>query len=59
MSAPTTAPRVIYQRPRLLTDRPSHYCPGCGHGIVHRLIAVTLVAIIDVADLCRMKDRRG
>ncbi len=28
-----------YHRPASLTDRPTHYCPGCGHGIVHRLIA--------------------
>jgi 2-oxoglutarate ferredoxin oxidoreductase subunit beta len=42
VSAPTVAPRVIYERPALLTDRPTHYCPGCGHGIVHRLIAEVL-----------------
>ena len=42
MSAPAAAPRIIYQRPALLTDRPTHYCPGCGHGIVHRLIAELL-----------------
>jgi 2-oxoglutarate ferredoxin oxidoreductase subunit beta len=34
--------RLIYRRPALLTDRSSHYCPGCGHGIVHRLIAELL-----------------
>jgi len=28
-----------YHRPRTLTDAPTHYCPGCGHGIVHRLLA--------------------
>ena len=42
MSVSTAASRVIYERPRLLTDRPSHYCPGCGHGIVHRLVAELL-----------------
>ena len=31
--------RVIYQRPETLVDRSSHYCPGCGHGIIHRLVA--------------------
>jgi len=35
-------PRVIYQRPALLTDRSTHYCPGCGHGIIHRLLAEVL-----------------
>ncbi len=28
-----------YHRPATLNDVVSHYCPGCGHGIVHRLIA--------------------
>jgi 2-oxoglutarate/2-oxoacid ferredoxin oxidoreductase subunit beta len=31
--------RLIYGRPTLLTDRSTHFCPGCGHGIVHRLVA--------------------
>jgi 2-oxoglutarate ferredoxin oxidoreductase subunit beta len=34
--------RLVYGRPSLLTDRPSHYCPGCGHGIIHRLVAELL-----------------
>src|SRR5512136_647936 len=25
-------------RPQSLHDAPTHYCPGCGHGIVHRLV---------------------
>ena len=29
----------IYSRPRLLDDRHTHYCPGCSHGVVHRIIA--------------------
>ncbi|MEI6831195.1 MAG: thiamine pyrophosphate-dependent enzyme [Candidatus Omnitrophota bacterium] len=29
----------IFKRPEALYDLPTHYCPGCGHGIVHRLIA--------------------
>lgn len=28
-----------FARPRSLTSVPTHYCPGCGHGIVHRLVA--------------------
>ena len=28
-----------YRRPETLVDVPTHYCAGCGHGIVHRLIA--------------------
>ena len=34
--------RVIYQRPEVLVDRSSHYCPGCGHGIIHRVLAEVL-----------------
>ncbi len=31
--------KKIFSRPKSLTEKPTHYCPGCGHGIVHRLIA--------------------
>jgi 2-oxoglutarate ferredoxin oxidoreductase subunit beta len=34
--------RPVYRRPELLIDRATHYCPGCGHGIVHRLVAELL-----------------
>ncbi len=34
--------KVVFARPSLLTDAPFHYCPGCTHGIVHRLIAEVL-----------------
>ena len=30
---------LVYQKTRLLTDDVMHYCPGCGHGTTHRLIA--------------------
>ena len=30
---------VIFDRTPVLTDVPFHYCPGCGHGIVHRMVA--------------------
>lgn len=29
----------VFTRPHSLTDVPLHYCPGCPHGIVHRLVA--------------------
>src|SRR5512144_2875598 len=39
----TTDPRrIIYRRPQALADKSTHYCPGCGHGIVHRLVAELL-----------------
>jgi len=34
--------RTVYRPPLLLADHPTHYCPGCGHGIVHRLVAELL-----------------
>lgn len=30
---------VVFSRPHALTDAAFHYCPGCTHGIVHRLVA--------------------
>lgn len=33
---------VVYQRPRSLTPVVTHYCPGCTHGIIHRLVAEVL-----------------
>ena len=30
---------VVFERPHALVDVPMHYCPGCGHGIIHRLVA--------------------
>ena len=31
-----------FKRPQALTDATFHYCPGCTHGIVHRLVAETI-----------------
>ena len=43
MQTTATDPRrIIYRRPAALSDRSTHYCPGCGHGIVTRLIAELL-----------------
>ena len=30
---------VVFQKPHALTDKELHYCPGCTHGIIHRLVA--------------------
>lgn len=32
----------IFGRPDALLDVPTHYCPGCHHGIIHRLVAEVL-----------------
>ena len=29
---------VVFKKPETLTDTPFHYCPGCGHSVVHRLL---------------------
>ncbi|MDE7459310.1 MAG: 2-oxoglutarate oxidoreductase, partial [Muribaculaceae bacterium] len=33
---------LIYSRPKLLNERNTHYCPGCSHGVVHRILAEIL-----------------
>ncbi|MBR0508697.1 MAG: 2-oxoglutarate oxidoreductase [Clostridia bacterium] len=30
---------IVFQKPKSLTDAELHYCPGCTHGIIHRLVA--------------------
>jgi len=42
--------KIVFQRPQSLADVPTHYCPGCIHGIVHRLIA-------EVMDGLKIADR--
>mgnify|MGYP006283302615 FL=1 len=31
--------KTVFQRTSVLKDCPTHYCPGCGHGIAHRILA--------------------
>ncbi len=33
---------IVFEKPSFLTDTPLHYCPGCTHGIAHRLVAEAL-----------------
>ncbi|MBQ0006439.1 MAG: 2-oxoglutarate oxidoreductase, partial [Alistipes sp.] len=30
---------VVFDKPKCLKDNPMHYCPGCAHGLVHRIVA--------------------
>jgi len=30
---------LVYAKPELMNDNQMHYCPGCSHGVVHKLIA--------------------
>lgn len=36
---------VIFEKTRGLTDLPTHYCPGCTHGIIHRLVGEAMVEL--------------
>ena len=29
---------IVYKKPKTITDTPMHYCPGCGHGVVHKIL---------------------
>jgi len=42
--------QVIYSRPKSFTDANTHYCPGCTHGVAHRLVA-------EVIDEMGIRDR--
>ncbi|MCL2818828.1 MAG: thiamine pyrophosphate-dependent enzyme [Actinomycetia bacterium] len=44
-----TKEKVLFERPKSLSDKPFTYCPGCTHGVAHRLIAETLDEL-DIAD---------
>ena len=33
------AENLVYRKPELLNDVPMHYCPGCSHGVVHKLVS--------------------
>ncbi len=39
--------KKVFTRPKSLKDVPMHYCPGCTHGIIHRLVA----EVIDELDI--------
>jgi len=40
-----SAMKTVFEKTRGLTDLPNHYCPGCSHGIVHRITAEALVEL--------------
>ncbi|MGL4790728.1 MAG: thiamine pyrophosphate-dependent enzyme [Anaerotignaceae bacterium] len=33
---------TIFKKPTVMADKRMHYCPGCGHGIIHRLVAESI-----------------
>jgi len=40
---------LVYTKSKILTDKVFHYCPGCSHGVVHKLIA-ELIEEMDIQD---------
>ena len=42
--------KTIYAKSIGLTDTPMHYCPGCTHGIIHKLVAECLVELNVLGD---------
>jgi 2-oxoglutarate ferredoxin oxidoreductase subunit beta len=40
---------LVFDRTKLLTDNIFHYCPGCGHGVVHRIL-MEIVEELDIQD---------
>lgn len=42
--------KTIYEKSIGLTDTPMHYCPGCTHGIIHKLVAECLVELNVLGD---------
>lgn len=36
---------LVYERSKGLSDAQTHYCPGCTHGMVHKLVAETMVEL--------------
>jgi 2-oxoglutarate ferredoxin oxidoreductase subunit beta len=44
------AEAVVFSRPESLTTVPTHYCPGCTHGVIHRAVA-------EVLDELRVRER--
>jgi 2-oxoglutarate ferredoxin oxidoreductase subunit beta len=41
--------KKVYTRPKYLKKNPFHYCPGCGHSIIHRLVA-EVIEELDIQD---------
>jgi 2-oxoglutarate ferredoxin oxidoreductase subunit beta len=40
---------LVYQKSKVLTDTVMHYCPGCSHGVVHKLLA-EVIEELDIQD---------
>ncbi len=45
-----SATTTTFSRPEAFSNVVTHYCPGCTHGIIHRLVA-------EVIDECNIRER--
>lgn len=43
------AGNLVYEKPSVLNDTPMHYCPGCSHGVVHKIIG-EIIQEMDIQD---------
>ena len=43
--------KQVFARPKTLIDTPTHFCPGCTHGIAHRLVADAIDSL-DIREQC-------
>jgi 2-oxoglutarate ferredoxin oxidoreductase subunit beta len=41
-SMPEIEEKLVFDRPAVMADVPTHYCPGCQHGVIHRMVAECL-----------------
>ena len=40
---------LVYDKPKVMNDAPMHYCPGCSHGVVHKILA-ELIEEMDIQE---------
>ena len=39
---------LVYKKPDIMNDNSMHYCPGCSHGTVHKLVAEVIAERVAV-----------
>ena len=49
---------IVCKKPTLMNDNHMHYCPGCSHGVVHKLIAEVIEEMGTGGESHRRKPRR-
>jgi len=40
---------LVYEKTKVMNDTPMHYCPGCSHGVIHKIIA-EIIEEMDIQD---------